>query len=346
MTEEPSLGVAPQEGTGVLDDPNALVSVLITNYNYAPYVQAAVESVWNQSYQPLELVVVDDGSTDGSWELLQELLNLSPIPMNTIRGNHGGAVSAFNTGLAYCRGEFVSYLHADDVMQSQRVSKQVELLTESPASVLAHSEYVCVDQAGGTMGFGSASDLSPARGQALEDLLRLRSDVRSVTMTFRRSAVDPLDESLSSEDWQLILQLASKGEVRHSPEALVLRRIHGANASVLLQGNSDPNFRYEDIALSTLEEVTPASISLHEIVPKHVATVLRNAVLQGNFRKALDAYKKTVSRYPGAHSRWVLLRAGGRAILSRLWKKLLHRLPDSTADRLARRVRRWRRTVI
>lgn len=334
-----------QEATGPHRSPNPLVSVLITNFNYERYIRTAIESVWSQSYRPLELVVVDDGSSDDSWAILQELKSVSPVPMETVQSDHGGAVSAFNTGLAYCHGEFISYLHADDVMTPHRVLQQIDLLEENPDAVLAHSEYICVDQDGQSLGFGSDCDVPAATGRSLKDLLRLRRDVRSVTMTFRSAAVEALDESLSGEDWQLILQLASKGGVRHSPEPLVLRRIHGANASLIAQGNRDPEFRFEDVALSALCDVMPDDISLSEIVPRHVATVLRNAMLQGNWRKAADAYSKTVSSYPGVATRWILLRAWGGGFSSRAWHQLLYRLPNSAADYLARQARRLRRSV-
>lgn len=313
-----------------------LVSILITNYNYGAYLEEAIASAFNQTYGQIELVVVDDGSTDSSLMLLERMRAESAVPFTVIQNDHGGAVRAFNTGISACAGEFVSYLHADDVMMAGRVLAQTELLASSEENVLCHSEYRCIGMDGEPLGFGSERDLPPAAGVALRELLLLRADVRSVTMAFRRDAIEQLDEEVSSEDWQLILRLAAKGQICHVPEPLVLRRVHGSNASLVLQGNLDPEFRFEDVALNVIRDVLPAALRLEDVVPIHAGTVLANALARGNWRKARDAYQLTVQEYPGLATRSTLLKAASRGLLGRAWKATLIILPDHLSSAATR----------
>ena len=93
------------------DDTNRpLVSVCVDNYNYAHYVREAIESALGQSYRPVEVVVVDDGSTDGSRDVIEAF---GPKVRACFTPNRGQG-AAFNTGFAECRGEVVIFLDADD----------------------------------------------------------------------------------------------------------------------------------------------------------------------------------------------------------------------------------------
>ncbi|KIQ97251.1 glycosyltransferase family 2 protein [Lysobacter sp. A03] len=93
--------------------PQTRFSVVITSYNYRDYVAAAVEGVLAQSHPPCDVIVVDDGSTDGSVQMLRERYGEDPRVILVCQEN-GGQLSAFLAGLRHARGDIVCFLDSDD----------------------------------------------------------------------------------------------------------------------------------------------------------------------------------------------------------------------------------------
>jgi glycosyltransferase involved in cell wall biosynthesis len=103
-----------------------LVSILINNYNYARFLSAAIDSALRQQYLPIEVIVVDDGSSDSSREIISNY-GERVIP---IFKDNGGQASAFNAGVAASRGEILCFLDADDFFDSAKVGRVVEEFRE------------------------------------------------------------------------------------------------------------------------------------------------------------------------------------------------------------------------
>lgn len=105
-----------------------LVSIAINNYNYAHFLPQAIDSALNQTYPNVEVVVVDDGSTDNSREIIASYGD-KIIP---VFKKNGGQASAFNAGFAASRGDIICFLDADDVFVPEKASEVVEALGSSP----------------------------------------------------------------------------------------------------------------------------------------------------------------------------------------------------------------------
>ena len=99
-----------------------LVSILINNYNYGRFLGAAIDSALEQAYPKVEVIVVDDGSTDGSREIIA---SYGERIIAVLKGN-GGQGSAFNAGVAASRGDILCFLDADDFFYPDKVSHIVE----------------------------------------------------------------------------------------------------------------------------------------------------------------------------------------------------------------------------
>jgi glycosyltransferase involved in cell wall biosynthesis len=109
-----------------------LVSVIVPFYNSERYLAEAVESVLNQTYRPIECLLVNDGSTDGSAALAAAMAEKhTELRLLCLPGNRGPA-AARNTAIAKAGGDFVTFLDADDCMLPQRLAFQVGYLTEHP----------------------------------------------------------------------------------------------------------------------------------------------------------------------------------------------------------------------
>lgn len=109
-----------------MPEKNVLVSVILPVYNAERYVVQSLESVLAQSYRPIEIIVVDDGSTDRSGELAQQ------FPVRYFRQANGGPGAARNLGLAQARGELIAFQDADDLWTPDKLSVQLEYLRAHP----------------------------------------------------------------------------------------------------------------------------------------------------------------------------------------------------------------------
>jgi len=121
-----------------------LVSILITNYNYVRFLGQAIDSALNQSWKKLEVIVVDDGSTDGSRDLIRSYGD-RVIP---VFKENGGQGSAFNAGFAASRGEIICFLDADDVFLPHKVERLVKAWRRTPSAGLMYHQLSFIDQAG------------------------------------------------------------------------------------------------------------------------------------------------------------------------------------------------------
>ncbi len=112
-----------------------LISVIMPCYNAAPYVEDAVESALRQSYADVELIVVDDGSTDGSSDILQRLGADHPDRMTLIYQNRDGPFAARNRALAQAKGNFIAFLDADDIWDKDALHQMHDALEAEQADI-------------------------------------------------------------------------------------------------------------------------------------------------------------------------------------------------------------------
>jgi len=104
---------------------NILVSVIIDNYNYEGYISKAIESVLNQSYKNIEIIVVDDGSSDKSIDIIKSYQEKFPEKIKTCFKENGGQASAFNAGVKLSTGKLICFLDSDDEFENEKVSQVV-----------------------------------------------------------------------------------------------------------------------------------------------------------------------------------------------------------------------------
>lgn len=318
-----------------------LVSVLMPVYNYSLFVAATVESIWKQDYPSIEIVAVDDGSTDDSFEKLKEFAAISPVPMKVMQSQHLGVSGVMNIALQAARGKFSSVVHADDIHLRNKIRKQVEVLLKNPSAVLSHTEYRCIDESGADLGFGSReSDLPAASGSCLHDILELKSDVRSVSMLYRTDSLRDsggYDPSLPYEDWQSILRLAALGEVAHINEDLVLRRIHGHNRHINI--TKFPEFNLDQIAPNVLLEVCPEGMDTRRLFVTHIGTLIASSVGSGNLAKGVTATLYTLREYGLQYSPFVV-RKFLRGLIALVWLRWIYAITPRRVTSLIRKAGR------
>jgi cellulose synthase/poly-beta-1,6-N-acetylglucosamine synthase-like glycosyltransferase len=207
------------------------ISVLMPVYNAEKYLAAAVESVLKQTFADFEFLIIDDGSSDRSLQILQSYAAKETRIRLTSRPNTGYVV-ALNEMLAKARGEFVARMDADDIALPERFARQVAFLRQ-------HSDVLCVgtaqewiDEDGDVL-----THWQPTANSAELQQLMLsgQNHLCHPSAMMRREAaiaVGGYDESLiPSEDLDLWLKLGEIGQLSNLPETLLKYRIHTSSVS-------------------------------------------------------------------------------------------------------------------
>lgn len=190
---------------------NPLVTVVIASYNHRSYVEGAIRSISNQKYDPIELIVVDDGSTDGSGEFLESLIE--EYNFRLIRRENGGVVSVINMGIWEAKGDYVVFHASDDESLAGRISGQVRVLERYPNAAFVSGNVALVTEDGRDKG-----TLLPVTGRERElgfdDLFLRRARVSSVSSMYRARALremGKINEEYRAEDPQIFLRITRSG---------------------------------------------------------------------------------------------------------------------------------------
>ena len=207
------------------------VSVVVTNHNYAPYLSAALDSALGQTYPVTEVVVVDDGSTDGSREILAAYAD----QVETVLQEQQGESAAVNVGVARAQGELVCLLDSDDVLLPRALEEAVARFDRPDVTDVEWTLWVIDAQGRRT---GELIPRQPPHGGALrEALVRVGPDacdfVPNSGHLFHRSVCDatlPLpDDPRCDSDSVLAMVAGLMGRVAVLPEPMGLYRVHGRN---------------------------------------------------------------------------------------------------------------------
>ena len=122
------------------------VSIITPCYNASPYITRTILSVQNQTITDWEMIVIDDGSTDNSAEIVKNLAKEDPR-IKLFQKENGGSASARNVGLAIAQGKFIQFLDADDTIESSKLERQINLMEQKGLDV-TYTDYCMVNQDG------------------------------------------------------------------------------------------------------------------------------------------------------------------------------------------------------
>ncbi|MCO5388067.1 glycosyltransferase [Desulfosporosinus sp.] len=205
------------------------VSVVIPTYNHARYLPYALDSVINQSYANLEVIVIDDGSTDGTSEVVKPYRS----KINYIYKANGGTPSALNLGLSVATGKYICWLSADDALIEDKVSKQVGLMESDQGLGFSYTSFVVID-ANGTKQYDVNSAYYPDK-QEMVTKLREGCFINGSSVMMNSSAlkiVGNFDENLpQAHDYDLWFRFLRHYSCGFQAEPLLAYRWHGENMS-------------------------------------------------------------------------------------------------------------------
>jgi glycosyltransferase involved in cell wall biosynthesis len=219
----PSLEVSREARTG-------LVSCIVPVFNGERYLAETLDSVLQQTYRPLEILVCDDGSTDGSADIAAGYGD----PVRYLRQSNAGSTSARNLGLAAARGEFVAFLDADDLWHPEKLARQVVLFDSWPELEVCatYLQSFWIPELRDEESRFQDHPLSRSQPGFVASTLLARHRIFE--------ALGPFDtgwEHSSVTEW--LVRAQDRGAVIHLlPDVLVYRRLHRANYSRLLAPQS------------------------------------------------------------------------------------------------------------
>jgi glycosyltransferase involved in cell wall biosynthesis len=205
----------------------ATVDVIIPAYNAAKYLPAALESVGSQTFKNWQIVLVDDGSTDNTAEVVAPFLDRFGPRMRYIKQENHGMSAARNTAVRSSTSEYIALLDADDVWMPCRLSASLEVLAERPKAGLAYGQVTRIDPEGGIVS-DWLGNLTNSEGSIAPHIYMRTVELPCPTITVRRRCLDDVglfDETMrATEDRDLWLRIALRHEIAFVPKIIACYR--------------------------------------------------------------------------------------------------------------------------
>jgi len=208
---------------------NPVVSVVMTTYNRVNYISSAIESVLNQTFDDLELIIIDDGSTDNT---LEKINSFNDQRIKYYYQNNAGQNPARNAGIILSTGQYIAMIDSDDVWDKNKLKKQVDILDKHPDIGLVYCGTVFIDENNKTI---YKKPLTDHKGQVLNKLLMTNFLYNGSCPLFRKSCIEKtglFDTAFKRmTDWEFYLRFAIYYKFWGIKEHLLKYRIHNDTMS-------------------------------------------------------------------------------------------------------------------
>lgn len=215
---------------------NPKVSVIIPVYNGGEWIKECIRSVTGQTYDNVEIIAIDDCSTDGSVRKIKDIDD----PRVTILENNSnrGIAASRNRGIRHSSGQFIGFLDQDDIWLEHKLETQLQRFSNTPEKTgVVYSAVELLDTNKGTTDINTFLSLSGDYMSRVSDIF-LNNPITNITTLVKRECFEEyglLDESLfGSDDYEFWLRIAGEYGFEYIDEPLAQKRLHGENASTNL----------------------------------------------------------------------------------------------------------------
>ncbi len=287
------------------------VSVVMSVYNGERYLREAVESILGQTFTDFEFIIIDDGSTDSSWHILN---SFDDPRLRFVRNEANiGLTHSLNKGLALARGEYIARMDADDISLPERLAKQVQFLDAHPFVGVLGTAVRTIDSLG-KPGREHATLVEP---NIIRWTLCLRNCLAHSSVVMRRDLVRRVGaydtSAVYAQDYDLWTRLAQVTCLANLPEPLIYLRIHDTSVSQIRHA--------EQVASASRSSSRMMGYTLGTTLPQGIVNALQGADactaarLSGSARVIQDLYRAFTQR-PGlsAQERRFIRRDAARRI--------------------------------
>lgn len=240
------------------------VSVVIPVHNGERYLAATLDSILAQTCPPLEIIVIDDASSDAT----PQILAAYAAHLEVIRHDAAsGPARARNEGIQRARGEYIAFLDADDLWEPEKLAQQLQFAAQHPGFGILTTDVLWFDDDGTVLQTSLKQSYPVENGYIVEKLLRHNWITTSATLIPRDILLEVggFDERPCrlGEDWVLWMQIASRYPVYFLDQVLTRRRVHADSL-----GHADPETSFRDLLrhLETLQQAIPQLRQRPELV--------------------------------------------------------------------------------
>jgi len=269
-------------GVDTRDVAPELVTVVIPSYNHREFVTAAVESVLRQTHPAVQLIVVDDGSTDGSRALLEELAAQHGFDLLT--QSNTGVCRALNRAIRErAKGRYIALLGSDDIWALDKLALQIARLRAEPGAEFCFAQARTFQRTPDDAR-GAPFPARPLEGSVV-GRVAFRQHVPAGTMLFTRALYDSLegfDERLKEEDWDFVIRASTRTRFVAVRRPLLFYREHATNAMRVRPRREI--FHQKMLVLAKNFPVLPANRWMCAVVVHFAHDVLLGSVLRA-FRR-------------------------------------------------------------
>lgn len=205
------------------------VSVIMPVYNAGPYLQRAIASILEQGFRDLELIVIDDGSSDGS---AMVIASFTDPRLRSFTQENQGIVATLNRGIELARGRYIARMDADDESLPDRLEQQITIMEAEPGIAVLSSFVDLVDEQGRPAGTWATDRATPDE-RTIRAILPRTNCIAHPAVVIRRSSLGEMryaPRQQGAEDWDLWLRMASRGlRIGKVGRPLLRYRVHGAS---------------------------------------------------------------------------------------------------------------------
>lgn len=206
-----------------------LVSVLLPVYNAQRYLKAAIDSILNQTFSDFELLIIDDGSTDLSAEIIHSIQD--PRIRYLKNATNQKLIRTLNIGLKEAKGAFIARMDSDDISFPQRLERQLQFFKREPATMVNGTYAIRIDERD-----RHGALLKRPVGEALESSIWFPTPLIHPTVMMRRELIDQgflYDEDcLHCEDYDFWIRIAKAGhKIENLPGPMIYYRVHSGGVS-------------------------------------------------------------------------------------------------------------------
>ena len=206
-----------------------LVSVVVPCYNHEKYVKKTIESIINQTYKNIELIVIDDGSKDNSVQVIQEMADKHGFTF--VHRPNKGLSATLNEGIRLSKGKYFCAIASDDILMLEKIEKQVTFMEANPEYGMCYGKIVYFED---TIEKTSEYPNSNKEGWVFDDLLNYGCFIPAPSTFIKKEvfkSVGGYDESLWIEDWDMWLRISKKYKIGFINEYFAFYRRHDSNIS-------------------------------------------------------------------------------------------------------------------
>lgn len=216
-----------------MNHPTPLVSIIIPCYNHEKYVRYTIQSVIEQDYENIELLIIDDGSKDSSVNIIKEMIPACQtrfLRFEFIHRPNKGLCATLNEALKWCEGKYFSAIASDDILTKFKTTIQVQFLESNPHIIASFGSMKRIDSKNNEL----ESLIAPDRLYTFKDVILKKGNIFSPTQMIRTQAildVGGYPDGILIEDWYMWLKLSQLGKLHSSAQILTLYRSHDSNTS-------------------------------------------------------------------------------------------------------------------